>query len=65
VLKSDRFGMEILTFDKSTVDNGSLKSDRFGMEILYYIIGLLSMMLNLVKIRPFRYGNYILYTLIY
>ena len=37
-LKSDRFGMEILTSRYHSVDDAliTLKSDRFGMEITFY-----------------------------
>ncbi|GEM_PF-1745577 len=38
-----------------------LKSDRFGMEISYWIDKHVAMWLKIVKIRPFRYGNYCLY----
>ncbi len=59
-LKSDRFGMEIVYLTNSEQNNNDLllKSDRFGMEIFGRWLFLESNK-ELVKIRPFRYGNFL------
>ena len=60
LLKSDRFGMEIVYLTNSEQNNNDLllKSDRFGMEILLEHLLSFIRMFIMVKIRPFRYGNY-------
>ena len=58
MLKSDRFGMEITLCLLSPRNKTMLKSDRFGMEILPLSYSSCSFVLPLVKIRPFRYGNF-------
>ena len=57
LLKSDRFGMEMLVGKLEVLEKiVLLKSDRFGMEITEQEVEKLLKM-ALVKIRPFRYGN--------
>ena len=57
LLKSDRFGMEMLDILMLCFLMNLLKSDRFGMEISFHSPRALNKDSLKVKIRPFRYGN--------